>query len=165
MKLHQRHEFDTDAAGLWELFNSDAFESRLEEVSGVRMRTLEVREEGDIEVRTIESVSKKELPGFMASALGAKHLTYTQTNRLDRKANRLQWKVVPMALADKVTAEGTTVVTEQDGRSVREIEGEITVRIPLIGGRIEKAILQEVERSYDRAAKLAQQILAERNQA
>ncbi len=162
MKLHIENHFDASPQEVWDLFNSDAFEARLEETSGVRMTTVEETIEGDLEERRIECESKKELPGFMAKLLGAKHLTYTQLTKLDRSKDTLWWQVIPMAMSDKVTAEGTTVVTAEGDRSRRVVSGEISVRIPLVGGRIEKVILQEVERSYQRAAELAERILEER---
>ena len=161
MKLHIENVFDATPQELWDLFNSKEFEDRLEETSGVRMTTLEENIEGDVEERRIECKSKKELPGFMAKVLGAKHLTYTQINKLDRSKDKLWWQVIPMAMSDKVTAEGTTVVTAEGDQSRRVVSGEISVRIPLIGGRIEKVILGEVEASYQRAAELAESLIAE----
>ncbi|MBW1881169.1 MAG: DUF2505 family protein, partial [Deltaproteobacteria bacterium] len=35
------------------------------------------------------------------------------------------------------------------------VTGDVVVRLPLIGGQIEKVILREVQASYERAAELA----------
>jgi hypothetical protein len=74
----------------------------------------------------------------------------------------LRWQVIPMAMADKVTAEGTTTVVEREGTSHRTVEGDIAVHLPLIGGQIEKVILREVQASYEQAAALALDLIRKR---
>ncbi len=155
MKLNLENSFPAEPNTVWDTFNDPAFEARLEEASGVVYQTLDEQVVNGIEVRRIKCTAKKELPGIVAKALGANHLSYTQVNRLDRAKNRLEWEVIPMALADKVVARGVTTLTYANGVSKRLVDGEITVKIPLVGGSIEKTIVNEVRDSYMRAAEVA----------
>lgn len=161
MKLSISNHFDCDPETLWSVFNSDAFNERLDAQSGVRRDVVATRNEGGIEVTELRCVSKKELPGFMAKALGSKSLEYMQTSRFDPKTNRLEWSVDPTVLSDRVTAKGTTVVTPQGDGCLRQIEGEITVRLPLVGKKIEQKLMEEIGSSYERAAEIAAEMIAE----
>jgi len=163
VKLFVRTAFECDPETLWALFNDDAeFNERLEAASGVCREVVERHDEGDVQVWRLRCASKKELPKFMAKALGAKHLTYDQVSRFDRARNELQWDVVPTLLSDRVTATGVTRLIPGDGECERVIDGEITVRIPLIGGRIEKKLVEEIQGSYEKAAQIAADLIDER---
>jgi hypothetical protein len=155
VKLHIENDFPCDANLVWDTFQDPEFLEKLEATSGVRYEVLSEETVDGLEERRIKCIAKKELPRVLKRALGADRLTYDQVTHLDRSRNHLTWQVVPMALADKVTAEGTTVVEEREGESHRTVAGEIVVRLPLIGGQIEKLILREVQASYERAAELA----------
>lgn len=155
MKLSIVNRFPCPPEQLWDLFASAEFERRLEDTSGVRMEETGTWTEGTLECRRLKCVSKRELPSLVAKAIGSSHLTYDQVTRLDRPANRLEWEVIPAFLTDKVTAKGHTVAFAVPEGSERRVEGDITVRLPVIGGRIEKTILEQVEKSYERAAELA----------
>jgi hypothetical protein len=164
MKLSIRNTFPCDAETLWHIFNEDPeFDRRLEEQSGVSRVVTDRRDEGGVRTWRLRCTSKKELPGFMASALGAKHLVYDQTSRFDPARNELVWEVLPTLLSERVTAKGTTRVIPGDGECTRIVEGEISVRLPLVGGRIEKKLMEEIEASYVRAAAIANALIDERD--
>lgn len=162
MKLHIDNVFPADPNTVWDTFNDPTFEARLEATSGIQYKTLSDAVENGIEIRRIQCTAKKELPKMLARALGAEHLSYTQVNRLDRAKNRLEWEVIPMALADKVVAKGVTTIVVKNGASHRTVDGEITVKIPLVGAAIEKTIVNEVSESYLKAADVALKIMQER---
>jgi hypothetical protein len=162
VRLHIENVFPADPNTVWDTFNDPDFEARLEASSGVRYELVGESMEGAIEVRRLKCTAKKELPRVIARALGADRLSYTQITRLDRAKNRLEWEVVPMALADKVTAKGLTTIVVKDGQSHRTVDGEITVAIPLVGPAIEKTIVGEVESSYVKAAEVALQVMKQR---
>ena len=161
MKLSLVNRFPCPPEVLWDLFADVEFERRLEDTSGVHVEQTAAWTEGTLECRRLKCESKKELPSLVAKAIGSAHLSYDQVTRLDRAANRLEWEVIPAFLADKVTAKGTTVATATPTGSERRIEGDITVRLPVIGGRIEKVIVERVEESYVRAAELVLTMLKE----
>lgn len=155
MKLHVESVFPCEPGQVWDIFNDPEFEKRLEDQSGVAYNTLETSHEGGIEFRRLECVGKKELPKVLSKALGAKHFSYIQENRLDRAKNELRWKVIPAVMSDKITAEGITTVVQMADGSHRIVNGDITVDIPFVGGTIEKAIVKEVQGSFERAVAVA----------
>lgn len=163
MKLHIENSFPADPRTIWDLFISRDFESRLEEASGVIYETLSEEMVDGVECRRVKVTAKKDLPRIVAKALGSGRLSYTQVTYLDRDTHILEWEVIPMAMSDQVTAKGVTmIVPEEDGGCRRVVDGNVSVRIPLVGGAIEKAIVREVEDSYNKASTMALTMLDER---
>jgi hypothetical protein len=162
MKLSIRNTFPCDPATLWAIFDDPEFDRRLEDQSGVKRELIGTRAEGPVQVRTLRCMSKKELPGFMATALGSKHLSYDQVSRFYADRNELHWEVIPTLMKDRVTARGVTRVIPGNGECERVIEGTIEVRVPLVGGRIEAKLLEEIQASYERAAAIANDLIDER---
>ncbi|TNE87161.1 MAG: DUF2505 family protein [Deltaproteobacteria bacterium] len=163
MKLYLESDLAFDPATAWEIFESSEYADRLEDATDMSVELLEERMEGDVKVRKLRYRSKRELPRMVAKALGSKNLTYEQVNRFDRNRSELTWQVFLPVVADRVTVEGTTRISEAPGGAKRVVDGDIEVRVRLVGGQIEKVVAGEFERSMGRAVDLAKEIYAERN--
>ena len=104
-------------------------------------------------------VPNKELPAAVAKVTGTKKLIYEQENRLDRSTNTLHWQVFPAVVQDKVSAKGKMVMRAIPSGVERVVDGDITVKIPIVGRKIEKLILGSVAQSYEHAAVITKQWL------
>lgn len=150
----------------WEVFESDEFRARLASRASIRQTVIEEREEGNILYRTVRTEPERELPSVVASLLGAAKLTYVQKMQFDREKSRMDWTVHLEVMSDKVDVKGaTTVSPDGDDGSRRVVDGDITVRVPLVGKRIEKVVVAEFEKSMKRAAEVAMEIVEERGLA
>ena len=166
MKLYVETELPVDPATAWEIFESPEYKERLAAQAEITQEMLEEREEDGVVHRRIRTVPDRELPGMIASLIGASKLSYVQENTFDRAANRLDWKVKLEVLTDKVDVSGSTVVEAlPEGGSRRVVDGDITVRVRFVGGQIEKAVVAEFEKSMKRAAEVALDIIEERGLA
>lgn len=143
----------------WDVFESEPFREALAERTNLASRVLEVRQEGEVEVRVIEFTSGQKLPGVVAKALGSDRLSYTQTNRFDRSRSRLDWTVALPALGERVSVSGETLIEPHPQGCRRVVNGEIEVRIRLVGGQIERVVAGEFQRSMERAVDLARDML------
>ncbi len=162
MKLFVQSDLPFDAKTAWSLFESPEFDARLEDAANITCELLEEKMEGDVKVRRLRYTSKTELPGMVATALGSKNLTYVQTNRFDASKGRLDWTVALPVLTDRVDVGGVTTITDTSGGSRRVVDGEINVRMRLVGGRIEKAVVGQFEKSMRRAVDLVRDIAREK---
>ncbi|MFT4626322.1 MAG: hypothetical protein ACI8PZ_004999 [Myxococcota bacterium] len=162
VKLYSQAQFQCDPSVVAEVFASEAFLLRLRDVTQITQTVLDRREEGNLVIERINNVSSKELPGMMASALGSKTLTYVQVNRLDPTTHRLEWRVELPVMSDKVRIAGVTTAVASAGGCVRTVDGECTVKVPFVGGRIEKVIVGEFMKSYERATEIARSLIRER---
>ncbi|MEN0064718.1 MAG: DUF2505 domain-containing protein [Myxococcota bacterium] len=161
-KLHVENHLPTSAKEAWEVFESDEYKERLREQTNIKQEILETRTEGNIEIRRIRTEPDRELPGMVASAIGTKKLSYVQENRFDRASGRMEWSVELDGIGDRVTVKGvTTCVPDGDGCK-RVVDGEITVKVPLVGGQIEKAVVAEFEKSMQRSNEVALDLIRQR---
>jgi hypothetical protein len=163
MRFTMTHDFDCDPQTLWDIFESPEFDKRLERESQVRREVLNKSTEGDLEVTHLLCTSLKEMPAPMAKALGTKSFVFEQVGKLNRKANVLRWEVIPSVLKDRISASGTTRITPRDSGCTRTIEGEISIRLPIVGKAMEEKLAGNVQESYARAAEIARTMIAERS--
>jgi len=152
VKIDARHTFPCAPERLWEIYWDPAFEDRLRQGSTVQREVLEHRDEGDVIYRRVRNTPQRELPAAAAAIVGAKKLVYEQETRWDKKRGLVQWQVVPSVLPGKLDAKGQLRVEPAPGGCVMVIDGNIDVHVRFVGGQIEKAVVAEVEKSYDRLA-------------
>jgi hypothetical protein len=164
MKIAYRHRLPADPATAWAELQSTAYGEAVAKEGGADVQVLEESEKDGARMRRLRVTGKRPLPGFAQAALGTERLTYVQIETSVPGAFKLRWKVVPDTLADRVVAEGTYELLPDGNGSVRAIDGTIEVRVPLVGGRIEKALAEELQKSYDRTALFAQRWLTEKTQ-
>lgn len=166
MKLYVESLLPVDPATAWQIFESPEFEQRLEAQTNLKCEVLEARQDGpDKTFRRLRYTSGTELPKMVGKALGAKHLTYEQHNHFDRSTGTMKWTVLLPVLGDRVSVGGTTtIVTHPDGCQ-RTVDGDISVKMRLIGGQVEKAVVSEFEKSMGRAVDIVRDIIRERQLA
>ncbi len=166
MKFAMTHHFDCTPEELWEIFESREFDVRLEEETAVRREVLEEStDDNGVVNKKLRCISLKEMPGVMKKAIGSDHLEFEQTNELDLKESILKWEVVTPFLTDRVEAGGTTRVDEAEGGGcTRNIQGEINIKLPLVGKKMEKKLSENLSESYEKAAGIARAMIAERQE-
>ncbi len=152
MRINARHTFACTPERLWQIYWDPAFEDRLRQGSTVQREILEHREEGDTIYRRVRNTPNKELPAAAAAIVGAKKLVYEQETRWDKSRGTVRWQVVPSFLPGKLDAKGELRVEPAPGGCAILIDGNIDVHVRFVGGQIEKAVVAEVEKSYDRLA-------------
>ena len=166
MKLFVESLLPVDPATAWELFESEAFEQRLAQQTRISSEKLEERPDGDQRVfRRMKYRSDSELPSVVAKALGSKNLNYEQSNHMNRATSRMEWTVQLPVLTDRVKVAGSTTIYPHPQGCRRVVDGDITVNVPLVGGQIEKVVVQEFEKSMTRAVDIVRQLIAERGLA
>ena len=56
--------------------------------------------------------------------------------------------MVPDHYADRMSASATTTFVESGADTVRRVHGEVKVRVPLVGGQVEKAIVSGLKEHF-----------------
>jgi hypothetical protein len=162
VRLSVRHSFSCTPSEFWALYWAPEFETRLRRGSTVAREVVEERQEGTVTVRRVRVTPQQELPGPAAAILGTKKLVYEQESRYDSARGVIDWQVVPSFLPGKLDAKGSIRVDPAPGGCVMVVDGNIDVHVRFVGGQIEKAVVAEVEKSYDRVATETKALLAER---
>lgn len=95
--------------------------------------------------------------------IGSRDLTWLQTLTIERAEGRGRLTIVADGAGDRLHADASVVLREaEDGTTVRRIEGEFVVRVPLVGGTAERRILPGVLRRLDVEADALRARLQER---
>ena len=146
-------DFDTDIDHYWELFFWDeAYNDGLYEALEIDRVVNEVTREGEGEAlvvrRKITMTPRRDIPAIFKKIVGG-GVTYVEDNVFTRRTNTVQVKIIPGFAPDKFQSGGRYIVKELGPRKVRRIfEGEVNCKIPLVGGKVEKHVVDEVKRSY-----------------
>lgn len=161
MRLYVESVLPVAPPRAWELFESDAFRERLKARAQLSSEVLSTRKEGEVEIKRQKFRSGNELPTVVAKLLGASHLSYEQETRFDPAASRLAWTVSLPMLGDRVRVAGTTTITPTPEGCRRVVDGVCEVKVALVGGQIEKAVVAEFEKSMARAVDIVREMIRE----
>ena len=162
MRLSMIHRFPCTPEELWAVFDDPSFNPRMSERTGVQRELLAERNDAQGYYARWKIIANTEIPAIMQKAIGADRVSYEQESRRAAGSNTLEWKIFPMVLAKQFTGNGTTTVRAAEGGSERLIEGELVVRVPVLGKQMEAKLVESVEKSYAQAAELALTMLRER---
>lgn len=164
MKYTITDDFKTSAKRYWEVFFDDAYNEALFRHLRIGRQVLECTREGEgdslvIRRRQILTPQREAPKIFKKLIKGA--ISYTENNTFTARDNRIQVETIPGFAADKLTTRGTYRIEVLGPEQVRRIfDGECTCRIPLIGGKIERTIVDEVRASYRDTTDFTRQWLA-----
>jgi hypothetical protein len=156
------HEFDTDPESFWRLFFSEPYEKEL--FRRLKMRTFEVlvrKDEGNLYRRVLKLEPEMEVPSWAASVV--RDTGYTEHDLFHRDRSVMDVTIEPAMLKERFKLSGTFKVTPlEPSRCRREFVGEIQISVPLIGGKIERFMIDRMREGYDAAAALTREWLAKK---
>lgn len=160
MNFSFAHEFDVDPQGFWDMFFSQPYEEVLYKRLKMRSRTvLEHKEEGNLVRRTQRMEPELNVPSWASSVI--KDTGYTEYDVLDKTTSKMSVRIEPMMMKDRFQMTSTFSVTPLGpGRCRREFSGEIKISVPLLGGKLEKLMVDQLREAYDNAAQVTREWIA-----
>jgi hypothetical protein len=81
--------------------------------------------------------------------VGSDHVSWIQQLEINRATHSCALKVVPETGAIPVSCTGTFVLHDEAGGCLRVLDGDLRVRVPLIGGRAERSLAPGITRRLD----------------
>jgi hypothetical protein len=97
---------------------------------------------GDRTRRRIRYKFTADLSAAVTAVVDPDKLTWVEESVHDHTTHVTTWRIVPDHYADRLTCSGTfTLVAKSPDVTLRRTEAEIKVHFPLVGGRVEKAIV------------------------
>jgi hypothetical protein len=163
MQFNFAHDFDIDVANYWKIFLSPEFNHDMF-MNELKMKHYEVKEKTDDgkHMHRVQDVEPSvPIPGFMQSLV--KSAGYREIDELDYATNTMRVTIETQMFKDRFSMAGNYQVTPLDGgkRCRREFKGEVKVSIMLIGGKVEKYMMEQLRDSYDAAAKCTRRWIEE----
>src|SRR5262245_19177031 len=159
------HDFDIDPKGYWEIFFDEAYNVELYKRTKIKGRTVTSQtDDGKTLRRTQRLTPEAELPGFIKSVIS--DVSYTEHDVFHRDRSRMEVVIEPAMMKNKFDFKAIySVEPLGEGRCRRVFEGDAKVSVMLVGGQIEKYMVDEMRKSYDVAAKVTAEWIARRKAA
>lgn len=164
--LRVEHVFHCSEDTFWnKLFLDDEYNRRmfLDHLRFSVWKVLSQDEQGSQVRRVIQAAPPLgDVPDLLRPVIGSS-VEYQEHGTLDREAQRYQVRVVPGRLSDKVRIElEMTTRPEGPDRCRRMVRGEVRAKIFGVGGLLEKKLVSDLTRSYEKSAAFTNQFLAEK---
>ncbi len=68
-------------------------------------------------------------------------LSWVEVSTLDRRSHTIDLRVEPDSYADKLRFTGSILLRPQGDTTSRGLDGEVKVKVPLVGGKVEGAVV------------------------
>ena len=147
-----RDPFATTPDKYWDMFFSDAYNAALWKHLDIEREVLEFERKGEGPDETIRRVQrltpKRDVPSALRK-LVKDAIQYEERNTWRRGDNLMHVVTIPNFFADKFTTKGTYQLRALgDGKLERIWKASCECRVALVGGKVEKHVVEEVKRSY-----------------
>lgn len=147
MRFHIEQEFAGGVEAVEAALSSPELLARmaaLPKVGGAEL--LEQRVDGEKVLQRIRYRFTGELSSAVTAVVNPNQLTWVEESVIDRVSHITTWTIVPDHYASRLTCSGTFRLTAKaDDLTVRVTDAEIKVHFPLVGRRVEKAIVSGLE--------------------
>jgi hypothetical protein len=151
MEFTVTQRFACTPAHYWDNTRGAEFDAAVAREAEVTAAPLESRREGDQLFERIAIKHVTPMTPVAQKAFGKTHLEYTQEIDTDDAKYTTRWRIVPAFFSDRVVCKGDSLVRATAQGCERVIRGSIEVRLPLVGGVIERQVGEQIQRSYSRA--------------
>jgi hypothetical protein len=115
----------------------------LPKVGGAEL--LDQRVEGDQVAQRVRYRFTGELNSAVTAVVDPDRLSWVEESLLDRRSHVTTWHIVPDHYGSRLSCKGTFRLEESAGTTRRLTDGELKVHFPLVGGRVERAIVSGLE--------------------
>ena len=163
MKIELAQHFDTDPDTFWKLFfDEDYNEALFRDAIKAKERTvLSLEEKGDHIERRVRVTPDEQIPAAVQKIIGG-DTTYIEHTTHRRGSNEAQVTVeMPAERLKSKFSFSSVIRVEPDGKGIkRTLAGELKVKIPLMGGTIEKHVAEGIKRNDLKAAEYMRNWLA-----
>jgi hypothetical protein len=155
MKFGFEQRWTTSVARVVDLYTDEEFWSS---VSGFSRTTppevIEVRRDADTAFTALRWRLNVDLPPQATRFIDPDDVAWVENTSWDLRRATAGVQFVPAQGASLMTASANVAVVADGDEAVRRVTGELRVRIPLLGGRVERAVIDGVEEHLDEEAEV-----------
>lgn len=159
-----RHPMECDIDTYWRCVFDEEYNRRLymDVLRFREMKLLSQEDKGDKRTRRLYlNPPPADLPGPIQKVIG--DLSWHEEGSFDTKTKRYRFKVIPASLPDKTTIEGEIWCEPRgDKKCERIAKATIEVKVFMVGGLVEKRIIEDMRKSYEAAAKFTGEYVREK---
>jgi hypothetical protein len=100
---------------------------------------------GDVVHQDVRYLFQAELSSAVTRVVDPKKLTWVERSVCDLTAHRTQCEIRPDNYGGMLSGRYDSVIVATDGGTRRTLTGELKVKMPLVGGKVERAIVGGLE--------------------
>jgi len=154
MKFHLEHTFDAPLDAVEEAMVDPTFleSTRLPDVGPPKVLSRE--EDGDTVTLRVSYHYTGSLDSLARRVLRTSDVAWVQETRLDRRAHRTTFTVIPKVHPDRFECGGVMQLSASGDTAERVIDGELKIKVPVFGSRGERLIVPGLRDRMNREAEL-----------
>ena len=161
MKFLIEHVFPRISCGDYEaLYFDEAFNAALGDALAMGRRLLRLDRGPDQIVRHVCYEPVRERGSEADHAFGKSRASFVEELDYDVRARRGEWRTIPNQFKERVKNTGTIELVPEGDGTRRIVRGEVKVSLFGFGGRVERIVVREIEKSYARSAEFTLEWLA-----
>ncbi len=142
VKFDFTQSFDASTADVLDAYTDSEFWSGIEDLTATSVPSvLDVRRNGDRITVELRYQLVVDLPSEAARFIDTSSVTWVEASEWDLRSATSQTRFLPDQAARLMTATAESRLIDTASGSKRAVSGELKVRIPLLGSRIERAII------------------------
>jgi hypothetical protein len=143
----------------WRGYFDEDHQANLDSSSDMKERTLlEFKDTEETIYRELRMVPKRQLPAFIRKFTN--ELGYVSKSTLVKADNRMTIEIVPTVFTKRSKITGIYTIEQVDPDTIRRTYvGDIEIKVALIGKKIEKAVIEDMQRSFAAGAECTQKWL------
>jgi hypothetical protein len=117
--------------------------------------------DGDVVHLRVHYRFERELSSVVRRVIDPKKLTWVEDSTHDLAARRVDFRLEPDYYADRLRCSGTYRFAPSGDGTARHVEGDLSVRAPLVAGRVEQAIVAGLRDHLDAEVALVESFIEE----
>ena len=122
------------------------------------------KDDGNILTRVMRITPTMNVPDIFKRVISDS--TYVERDRFDRQKSAMEVVIEPQLMKNKFDMRAVySVVPIGDARCKRIFEGDVKVSIMILGGQIEKYMVEQLKQSYTDATRITKQWIEKRKAA
>lgn len=154
MRFEVSHVFETPPEELAHALLDPGLQASLRDIGDLHDRTvvsLVEQPDGRV-IREVRCVLALDVSGVARSMLGDADPAWIQHEAWSASRTHCDWVIHPEVAAELLSSAGTIDIAGSGSSSTRRIVGDVKVRVPLYGGKVERWIVDGITRAYDEEA-------------
>ena len=150
MKFAIDHVFPAPLAVYEALYFDEDFNNSLGDALAMGRRLLKLERAAGRIVRHVQFAPKQDAGSQASQAFGNSRASFVEELDFDTASHRGTWKTVPNMWAERVRNTGTIAFAGGSDGTHRVVLGEVKVSAFGFGRLVERAVVSEIERNYER---------------
>ena len=161
MKFDVKQQFDADAAAVIGCYSSSEMYEQLPEFGKTsRPDLLERTASGDTVKIRLRYRFTADLPTAALAIIDPDRLTWVEETTYDLAGLSSRVKLLPDHYASKLEASASARFVDRGDGSIRDVAGDLRVRVLLVGGQVERAIVEGLKEHLAEEAELVAKLLS-----